>query len=177
RAVSDQQRKVHHLTWLARFNDKCHLRTRLFADQQIVHRRQRQQTWDRRILLVHAAIRQNQQRVAGLYRQRRSLAQLFQRALQSFFAFLRAEQRWQCRGKQIARRHAAQLFQIAIRENRLWQFQRVAVLRRLFQDVALSADVADERHHHLFAYRIDRRIRNLREQLLEVVEQQLRSVR
>ena len=73
-------------------------------------------------------------------------------------------------------RHAAQLLQIAIGEDRMRQLQRVAVLRRLVEDVALGADVAGERHHHLFADRVDRRIGDLREQLLEVVEQRLRLV-
>ena len=56
------------------------------------------------------------------------------------------------------------------------QLQHVAVLGRFLQDVALASDVADERHHHLFANRIDGRIGDLREQLLEIVEQRLRLV-
>ena len=38
------------------------------------------------------------------------------------------------------------------------------------------ADVADERHHHLFADGIDGRIGDLREELLEVIEQRLRLI-
>ena len=56
------------------------------------------------------------------------------------------------------------------------QLERVAVLRRLIQNVALGADVADERHHQLFADGVDGRIGDLREELLEVVEQRLRAV-
>ena len=56
------------------------------------------------------------------------------------------------------------------------QLQHVAVLRRLLQDIALAADVADQRHHHLFPDGIDGRIRHLREELLEVVEKRLRLV-
>ena len=56
------------------------------------------------------------------------------------------------------------------------QFQRVAVLRRLIQDIALGPDVADERHHQLFADGIDGRIGDLRKQLLEIIEQRLRLV-
>ena len=57
------------------------------------------------------------------------------------------------------------------------QLERVAVLWRLIEDVALSADVADQRHHHLLADGVDRRVCYLREKLLEVVEQRLRAVR
>ena len=49
-------------------------------------------------------------------------------------------------------------------------------MRRFRQNVALLADVADERHHHLFADGIDRRVRHLREKLLEVIEQRLRLI-
>ena len=79
-------------------------------------------------------------------------------------------------GQQIAGGNAAQFFEIAIGEQRMRQLQRVAVLRSLVQNVALGADVAGERHHQLFADRIDGRIRHLREQLLEVMEQRLRLV-
>ena len=53
------------------------------------------------------------------------------------------------------------------------QLQSVAVLRSLFQDVPLRANVADERHHHLFANRINRRVGYLSEELLEIIEQRL----
>ena len=57
------------------------------------------------------------------------------------------------------------------------QLEGVAVLRGLVQDVALGADVAGERHDHLFADGVDGRIGDLREELLEVVEERLRLVR
>ena len=49
--------------------------------------------------------------------------------------------------------------------------------RRLFEQILLGADGGLGRHHHLLANRIDRRIGHLREQLLEVVEEQRRLVR
>ena len=56
------------------------------------------------------------------------------------------------------------------------QLQRVAVLRRLVEDVSFASDVGVERHHQAFANRIDRGIGDLREGLLEIIEQQLRLV-
>ena len=56
------------------------------------------------------------------------------------------------------------------------QLERVAVLRRLIENVALGADVADERHDQLFADGVDGRIGDLGEELLEVVEERLRTV-
>ena len=73
-------------------------------------------------------------------------------------------------------RNAAQFLQVAVGQDRVRQLQRVAVLRRLVQDVALGADVAGQRHDQLFADRIDGRVGDLGEELLEVVEQRLRLV-
>ena len=56
------------------------------------------------------------------------------------------------------------------------QLQRVAVLRGGREDIALGADVADERHDHLLADGVDGRVGDLREQLFEVVEERLRLV-
>ena len=47
------------------------------------------------------------------------------------------------------------------------------MLGRLVQEVALPAHRADERHDAVFARRVDRRIGDLREDLLEVIEEQL----
>ena len=175
-AVADQQREVHDLARLARFDDQRDLRAGLLADQVVVHGGQRQQAGDGRVVLVHAAVGENQQGVARLDGQRRAAAELVERALQALLAVLHREKHGQRGGEEIALRDAAQLFQIAIGQDGLRQLERVAVLRRLVQDVALGADVAGERHHHLFADRIDGRIGHLREQLLEVIEQRLRLV-
>ena len=99
RPVADQQREVHHLARLAALDDQRHLRARLFAHQVIVYRRHRQQAGNGRIFLIHPAIRENQQRVAGLNRQRSAPAQLGQRALQALGAIFHREQHGQ-RGRQ-----------------------------------------------------------------------------
>ena len=57
------------------------------------------------------------------------------------------------------------------------QFQHVAVRGRFLENVAFAADVADERHDHLFANRIDGRIGHLSKELLEVIEERLRLIR
>ena len=175
-AVADEQREVHHLARLAALDDQRHLRAGLLAHQAIVHRGHRQQAGNRRVGRIDAAVGEDQQRVAGIDGERGAGAQVVERVLQARLAILGAEQRRQRGRQQIARGDAAQLFQIAIGEDRMRQLERVAVLRRLVQNVALRADVADQRHHQLFADGIDGRIGDLREELLEVVEQRLRPV-
>ena len=51
------------------------------------------------------------------------------------------------------------------------------MLGRLFEDVAAIADVRHERHDELFADRVDRRVRDLREELVEEVEERPARVR
>ena len=53
----------------------------------------------------------------------------------------------------------------------MWQFSGVLV-----ENVALGANVADERHDEFFADGVDGRIGDLREELLEVVEERLRAI-
>ena len=55
--------------------------------------------------------------------------------------------------------------------------QRMTVLGSLDEDVAFAANVADERHDHLFADRVNGRVGDLREELFEVIEQRLRLLR
>ena len=105
-----------------------------FADQMIVHRRQRQQAGDRRVLSIHAAVGKNQQRVAGLDGERCAPAQALPSARsRPVFAVSRAEQRRQ-RGRQEDRpwtRGAA--FPDRDWSDRMRQLQRVAVLRRFVE--------------------------------------------
>ena len=162
---------MHDFARLARFGDQRNLGSGLFPHQQIVNRGQGQQTRNGGVVFVHSPVGKNQQRISGSHGKRGSLAQLIQRAFQSRFSITSAEQRGQGRRQQIAIRNPAQLFQLSIGQQRMRQLEHVAVLRRLLEDVALASDIADERHHHFLANRIDRRIRNLREELLEIVEQ------
>ena len=175
-AVADEQREMHHLARLAALDDERHLGAGLLAHQPIVHGRHGQQAGDRRVGRIDAAIGNDQQRVAGIHGQRCARAQVIERVLQPGLAVVGAEERRQRGRQQIARRDAAQLLKVAIGQNGMRQLERVAVLRRLVQDVALRADVADERHHQLFANGIDGRIGDLREELLEIVEQRLRPI-
>ena len=175
-AVSDQQREMHHLAGLAALDDDRDLGARLLPHQAIVNRGHRQQAGDRGVGWIDAAIGNDEQRIAGIYGKRSARAKVVERVLQTGLAVGSAEQCGQCGGQQVARRNTAQLFQIAIGQNGMRQLERVAVFRRLIEDVALRADVADQRHHQLFANGIDGRIGDLREELLEVVEERLGAI-
>ena len=68
------------------------------------------------------------------------------------------------------------LFQLDVGEHRAPQLELAAMRRRFLEQVLLGSDRGDRGRHHLFANRIDRRIGDLGEKLLEVVEQQLRDL-
>ena len=70
-------------------------------------------------------------------------AQVFERAAQALFAVFGAKERGQRGGKEVARGDAAQLLEVPVGEDGIGQPESVAVLRRLVEDVALCADVAD----------------------------------
>ena len=72
---------------------------------------------------------------------------------------------------------AADLLEVLVGEDRLAHFQALAA-RRAFEveDVRPRADERHEAHHELFADRVDRRVRDLREVLLEIGVEQLRLV-
>ena len=175
-AVADEQGEVHHLARLAALDDERHLGAGLFSHQPVMHRGHGQQAGNRGISRIDAAIRENQQRVAGAHRVCGAVAQIVQRVLESVFAVLGSEERRKRGSKQIARRDAAQLLEIAIGQDRMRQLECMTIVWRLFQNVALGTDVADERHHQFFADGIDGRIGHLRKKLLEVVEQCLWTV-
>ena len=161
-AVADEQGEVHDLARLAALNNERDLGAFFFADQPIVHRGHGKKTGNRGVSSIDAAIGKDEQRITGVDGVRRAIAQVFERMPQAFFAILGAEERRKRRGEQIAGRDTAQFFQVAVGQDGMRQPERVAVLRRLIQNVALRADVTDQRHHQLFADGVDRRIGDLR---------------
>src|SRR5215469_7208894 len=73
-AVTAEQSKVHYFARLTRFGDQSHLRSSLFAHEQVVNRRQRKQTRDGSVIFVHPAVGEDQQRVSSPHRKGGSLA-------------------------------------------------------------------------------------------------------
>ena len=69
---------------------------------------------------------------------------------------------------------AAQLLELAVEQDRVVDHELARVLGRLVEQVALGADARAHAHHDRLADRVDRRVRHLREELLEVrVEERL----
>ena len=62
----------------------------------------------------------------------------------------------------------AQALQLGVEQDRVLDHELPRVLRRLVEEVPLGADTRLDAHHHRLADRVDRRVRHLGEQLLEV---------
>ena len=101
-AIADQQREVHHLARLAALHDQRDLGARFLFHQVVVYRGQRQQRWDGRIVLVHALVGDDQQRVAGGHGKRGTAGQRLQPALQPQAALVHLEGRGERRRQQVA---------------------------------------------------------------------------
>ena len=65
----------------------------------------------------------------------------------------------------------AQRLELVVAQDRLVHHELVGVLGRLVEQVALGADAGAQRHDDRLADRVDRRVGDLREELLEVGEQ------
>ena len=74
-------------------------------------------------------------------------------------------------------RDVAHPLQLVVGEHGPRHLHEARVLGRLREDVGLVADVGHDRHHELLADRVDRRVRHLREKLVEEVEERARLPR
>ncbi len=66
---------------------------------------------------------------------------------------------------------------IIIGQHRMRELQLMTMPGRFIQKIALASHKTHERHHEIFAVRIDRRIGHLRKKLPEIIIKKLRTVR
>ena len=142
----------------------------------MMDRRDAEQARNRRPLFIDAAVAEDQELVPILDRLGGLLAHSVDRRAEPIRPFGHTEQHAQRLALEMRIGDPADLLQIGIRENRLLDLDAAAGFRRLIHEIGLRPDVGHQRHHELLADRIDRRIRHLREQLLEILEEQLRPI-
>ena len=65
RAVRDQERDMRHLSRFARFRDETYAPAQTFADEMVVDGRDRERRRNRRVVLVDAAIAEDEHAAAG----------------------------------------------------------------------------------------------------------------
>ena len=159
---------------LAGLDDQTALRARALADEVMMHRRRGQQRRNGRVIAVDAAIRKDHDRRPLLHRRRRFLQQLLQRPLHPLFALGDVEQHRQRHRAQITRRDLAQLLQLLVADDRIFQLDQVRVLGRLVEKIPFPAEIRVHRRDQLLADRVQRGIGHLRKKLAEIGIEQLR---
>ena len=166
-----------HLAGLAGLDDEPDAGAGLLADQVVVHGCGRQQHRDRRQVLIGVPVRQDDDVHAVLDRLADLAADALERPSQAVAAGERREQRANraCLEARVGLFDVEDLVQADVVEDRVGQLEHVTGPGAGLEDVSLRTDLLADRGHQLLADRVERRVRHLREQLLEVVVEQAGS--
>ena len=176
RAVADQRREVVHLARLAGLEHEAGPQARPLADEVVVDRRDRQQRRDRRAGRADAAVGEHDDVRAVGDRLRGLLGDPAHGPDHPLGAVGdRPGDRDRVRAEH-GRVDAAQRLELVVAQDRVRDDELVGVVGPLVEQVRLGADARLDRHHHGLADRVDRRVGDLREELLEVGEERRRLV-
>jgi hypothetical protein len=176
-AVAHQQRAVMDLARVARFDDQRAARPRAFEHEMMMDARRREQARDRRAVPIDGPVRQDDDGVARLDRRAGLLLQLLQGALETAAAFARIEHHRQGDRLELRLVDVAQLRHLVVVDDRVLDGDLPAGFGPRIEQVSLGADRRPHRRHQFLADRVERRVGDLREQLLEIVVEQARPVR
>ena len=179
--VAQQQRDVVHLAGVAGLGDEPDAGARALLDQVLVHRADQQQRRDRRVVRVDAAAGQHDEPRAVLDRRRDLLGDLREPPEQA--------------GPTLGRREDAahgvrgepgvlpvvvdvdDLGELVVAQHRERQDHLATARRARVEQVLLRTQLAEQRGDQLLADRVQRRVRDLGEQLAEVVVERPRPRR
>ena len=179
-AVAREQREVVDFARRARLDDESGAGPQPLAHEVLMHRRGREQGRDRQQLGRDLAVGNDQDvvaqvdRVLGLRAQRRERGLHAVRAPRGRIADVELPRPERAAREQ---RDVADLLHRVVGQDRLLRLEAHRRIRLVdAEQVRPRPDERDEAHHELLADRVDRRIRHLREQLLEVAVEHLRTV-
>jgi hypothetical protein len=175
-SIADQAGKVVHIAWLAGFHNEADFGPRTLAHKMMVDGGDAEKTRNRRPFFVHPAIAQDQKLVAIFNRLGGLPAEIVDCFPQTFRPLGHSEEHLERLALKVRIGKFADLLKLGIRQNRLLDPNPAAGLRMLIHQIRLGPDARRQRHHQLFADRVDRRIGYLGEQLLEIFEEQLRPI-
>ncbi len=180
RAVADEEGEVVHLARLAALEHEAHARARALADQVVVDAGHRQEGGDGRVLGVHPAVREHDDVGAGGHCRARTAADVVHGPFEPRPSRLGREQDGNGRGLEgpgpraaLGRAQVAQLLELLVGEDGSPELDLVGRERGRIEQVLLGAHRGVGRHDQLFADAVDGRVRDLGEELLEVVVEEL----
>ena len=160
----------------ARLQHEAGLRAGAGADEVVVQARDRKQCRDRHMVAVDAAIAEDD----DVFSFREGLVGIgeksFQRLLKRARSCRGLEKNRDGDGAEILRVHMPDLIQGGIVDDRLVELDHAATLGRGVEEVGLGTQHRRGRSDNFLADRVDRRVGDLREELLEVVVEKNRLV-
>ncbi|OIQ83878.1 hypothetical protein GALL_343050 [mine drainage metagenome] len=174
-AIAGEQGEVMHFPRGAGIDHQACAGTQAGLDQMMMHGSGRQQRGDRDLVATQAAVGQDQHVVAVMHRLLGRQAQRVDGALHALDALRSRVGDVDHQGTEALpgqRIDLLQLRQFIQRQHRLAGLQsrrRTGFVNA--QQIGLGPDEGHQRHHQLFANRVDRGIGHLRKQLLEIVIQ------
>ena len=175
-SIADQAGEVMHIARLAGFHDEADFGPRAVAHQVMVDGRDAKEAWNRRPFFVDTAIAQDQKLVAFFNRLGCLSTEIVDCCPEPLRPLGHPEEHLERLALKMRIGDLADLLEIGIRQNRLFDPDAAAGLRMLIHQIRLGPDAGRQRHDQFFADRIDRRIGHLGEQLLEILEEQLRPI-
>ena len=170
RTEAEDGRELMDIARLARLEDQGHGGPLLRLDEVLLDGAHRQQGWNRHVVLVDSTIAQDDDVVAALVCTIHRDIELLQGLLEG--GILIVEKRDHL-GPEARLVEVLDLHKLDAREDRVLHLEHAAVVRLILQQITIGADVDGRIRDDLLAEGVDRRVRNLCEELLEVVEQQL----
>ena len=179
-AVAGEAAEMMHLARLGRFHHQPDRGAQPLADQMMMHGRRRQQRRDRDAVRADLAVRQDDDVVAAGDRRLGAVAEPVERRRHAGRTLFRLVGDVERLGVETVLDMAdrADLLEIAIGQDRLAHLEPLQPgIADQVEDVRPRSDERHQAHHQLLADRIDRRVGDLREVLLEIGVEQLRLVR
>ena len=174
RAVAEQGGEMVHRARLRALENEGERRALFGADEIFLHRGHREQGGDRHVVFVHAAVGENEDVRPLLIGPVAGHKEALHRRLQRRALIVEQRDRRHAEALVV---HVADLHELHARENRVLDLQHAAVFGPLLEQVAARAEIDRRVRHELFADRVDRRVRHLRKELLEVAEERLPRLR
>ncbi len=180
RAIACEHAEMMHLARLAGLDDEAGLHPQTLTDEVVMHRRGGERGGNRDPVGSVCAVGQHEDVVVLQHRLGRRPAHLLDREFDTLDAAagIPADVDRLAAECAVERRlDRADLGKVLVGEDRLADFEPLVRARVAAQQVGARADHRQQAHHQFLADRVDRRVGDLCEVLLEVVEQQPRTVR
>ena len=178
-AVAGQAGEMMDFTRFAGLDDEADRRAQPLADEVMMHRRHRQQRGDRDAVGADHPVGQDDDVVAAVHGDFGALAQARQRLLHAARALFDVIGDVERLGVEriLKMADAADLLEVLVGEDRLAHFEALLLgVAGRIEQVGARPDERHEAHDELLADRVDRRIGDLREILLEIAVEQLRAI-